>query len=543
MTEQEEFEFRLRLEKERSEAAPSVDTPKAKDKPTFAQLFKEEALSSMPAELLGVREYLSGTPQGVAAAAPTRFAVGAAEPIQGAVQRMSENKGLRQTFPLMSLAATVSRPMLDESFAATKRMAKEGGAEGYDVAGLLGRIASPASLGVSKVPIPSSLLGQTALGATAGGIGGMLAPADTEEQARQNALMGVVLGGGSVPVIRGVAAVLDAGKNYLFRPIADLFTKEGPMNIARRYVQGSKGVGEQNMPVVLNATRNAQDILPGGKPTVADTLAGVHEGSPVNALQEIVSKTAGGQSAAFGKRIEEQAAAIKAAEIARTAASTSNYGKAFDTALHKVTPDAELKQMAQSPYFEQVLPAVERVAKHKGLTWEDNLTEMLHNVKIGLDKKLNPGFGEVAIDNAERGAVLDLKKQLVAWLAKKNSDYEAGRVAHEKASKLIDAYKLRQELVAKPTQSTNLGGGINIAEETRPHLPQMLSRPAMILNAALRTAGKNVEPKVDNALREILLDPQKFTSEMSKLSPKARTDVEKILRVYNSLATGTAMEQ
>lgn len=518
----------------------SVDAP-IKPKQTFGQMFKNEVLDSMPAQMLGAREYLSGTPQGIASAPPTRFAMGAAEPIQGAVQRLSESSGLRQAFPLMSLSARLSRQGLDESFARSKQLAKEGSGNEFNLAGLLGNIASPASLATGKVPIPASLLGKTALGVGAGGVGGALAPAENQDQAQQNALFGMGAGGVLAPVATGVAKGSQAFMNSIARPIADLFIKDGPMNIAKRYLH--KVIGENQLPAVLNATRNVQEILPGGKPTVSQAVAGLPQGSPLNALQDIVAATAGGPSAAFGQRIADQLAAVDTAKVARTAASKINYEKAFDPKLHPVKADAELIGLANSPYFKQVLPAVSRVAEHKGLNFKDNLTEMLHNVKIGLDKKLNPGFGEVAIDNAERGAVMDVKDKLVSWLAKHNSDYEAGRAAHADASKLIDAYKLRQELAIKPLQPTNLGGGVNVAEETRPHVPNLLSRAAMASNFALRVAGKKLEPEVDRVFQKIFLDPSQFSTEMAKLSPKTRIDVERLLRNANVLTAGAASAQ
>ena len=522
-------------------AGPSVDATAQVDTPapTSTAEVKEPSRPSFE----NMRKlYESITPNDLAAAAPTRFAVGAAEPIQGLVQRMSEAKVPGASIPsMLSAMAKLSRPAFDESFSGVKQMAKDGGATGFNLAGLLGNIASPASLATGKVPIPASLLGKTALGAGAGGVGGALAPAENQDQAQQNALFGMGAGGVLAPVVTGVAKGSQAFMNSIARPIADLFIKDGPMNIAKRYLQ--KVIGENELPSVLNATRGVQDILPGGKPTVSQAVAGLPGGSPLNALQDIVARTAGGPSAAFGQRIADQLAAVDTAKGVRSAASKINYEKAFDPKLHPVKADVELLSIADSPYFKQVLPAVNRVAEHKGLNFKDNLTEMLHNVKIGLDKKLNPGFGEVAIDNAERGAVMDVKNKLVTWLAKHNSDYEAGRVAHADASKLIDAYKLRQELAIKPQQPTNLGGGVNVAEETRPHVPNLLSRAAMASNFALRVAGKKLEPEVDRVFQKIFLDPASFTTEMSKLPAKTRIDIERLLRNANVLTAGAASAQ
>lgn len=469
-----------------------------------------------------------------------RLAVGAAEPVQGAVQRMSE-KGFGSVFPMLSFAAKMARPKLDESFADTKKMAR-GDDKSTDFMGIAGNVMSPASLAAGKIAIPASLLGKTALGAGAGAGGGLLAPAANADEARKNAGIGAAVGGALPPLIVGGAKLASASMDGLVRPMADLFAKQGPQNILNRYIRGDKVVGEHNLPKMIAAARNATEILPGGKPTVADAVAGMPEGSPLSALQGISATTAIANPR-FGQRILDQTDAITNAEKSRSAMSAVNYGKAFDPSLHKLKPDAELASLVADPYFQSAVPTAAKVAQARGLNEADNLTEILHTVKMGLDKKLKPGFGEVGIDNAERGAILDLKKKLTAWLVKNNSDYKVGRDEHAAASKLIDDYTKRQELAAKPLQATNLGGGINIAEETRPHLPNLLSRPAMMLNWAMRKAGGGVEPRVDKALADMMLDPSKFADEMSKLPPKTRIDIEKWLRKSNALSAGVGQAQ
>jgi hypothetical protein len=189
-----------------------------------------------------------------------------------------------------------------------------------------------------------------------------------------------------------------------------------------------------------------------------------------------------------------------------------------------------LVAIAQNPYFKSAVPTAEKVAAAKGLNPTDNLTEILHNVKMGLDKKLNPGFGEVGIDNAEKGAILDLKNRLTNWLVKNNSDYSVGRAEHALASKDIKAFTDRAELALNPLQPTALRGGVNIADETRIHLPNMLSRPMMIANAVTRALGHNVEGKIDAISTLRHLDPAEFAKAMDKLSAAQKNQLMTILQ-------------
>ena len=297
------------------------------------------------------------------------------------------------------------------------------------------------------------------------------------------------------------------------------------------------------MPGVIQTTREAAEIIPGGKATVAEAVFGKPGASPLSALQHISSKTGGGSSDKFTARLAEQEASIEAAKAARHAVSTVNYGKAFDTALNAVSSkDATLGAIVENPFFRDAMPAAVKLAKAKGITPSENVTEFLHDVKLGLDKKLN-NKGDLALDRPTYGEVLKVKKQLVEWLAKKNPDYELGRSQHQAASKLIDDYVARQQAALSPLVKTNLGGGVNIANETRQHLPNLLSRTAMTINYALKAAGANVEPKVDRLAADLFLNPKRFAEEMSKLPPEVQLNVGKALQRTNALAFGLATSQ
>lgn len=353
-----------------------------------------------------------------------------------------------------------------------------------------------------------------------------------------------VLVGGSMEAGGQIAVpALMKGASYVggkLSNVLDLVRPSGPTNILNRYT--TKAVGEKNLPAVINAARNVDDILPGGRPTLGQAVAGLPEGSPLQAMEAVTAKTAGGPSAAFGHRALDQQGAEEAAKAARTAASKVNYGKAFDPKLHKLKPDAELRAIAQNPYFQAAAPTAEKVASAKGLTPEENLTEILHTVKMGLDKKLNPGFGEIGIDNAERGAILDLKNQLTGWLVKNNPDYAVGRAEHAAASKAIKAFTDRIELAKNPLQPTSLQGGVNIGEETRVHLPNMLSRPMMIANAVTRALGHNVEAKIDAIATLRHLNPKEFASAMEKLTPAQQNALKQAIKSPGlSAATGNAL--
>jgi hypothetical protein len=519
MTEEEEFEFRLRLEKERG--AP---TGKEKSqKPVGWGELDPNIAGSFGGKLLGLKQYFSGDPAQIAAAPPTRFAVGAASPIIGIADRLAGNSGVIQDF---------------------NALAKEGGATGFDAAGTAGNVLSPAGLALAKaLPAAKTATGAIGQAGLMGGLGGFTAPAENYEEAARNALVGTAGGaaiGGAVQGAGGAA-------NWLSRTtseIRDLFRSgdTGAKNILRRYVGSPKVVGEEAMPAVISAAKNADPILPGGAPMMADATVGGPGASPISALQHIVSKSGGGQSDAFINRLNVQEQAVEAAKAARKAASEINYAKAFDPKIHKMVPDAELTELAKNPYFQEASrsPAIEKLAKARELTPDENLGELLHAVKVSLDKKLKGGPKEEALDAMTYREIAKVKDQLVKWLSSRNKDYDIGRQEFAKASKDIERFIERQAEAAKPKIKTSLGGGINITEETRQHMPNLLSRPAMLANYLMKAKSAKIEPKVDLIARELLLDPAKFADEMSRLPPEFQIDIMRAVRPTNALSFGTA---
>lgn len=509
----------------------------------------------------------------IAASPATRFAVGAAEPTIGMVQRLGEAKLGKTMLPnplsLLSTMASYAAPVLTDSLHGYEALKKEGGATGTDVFGTAGTVMSPQSMMLTKVPTPAKYLGKVSAGGVAGFAGGSAAPADSEEQARLNALYGLALGAAVPAVATPVANAAQLGMNTFVDPVVDLFKKSGPANIINRYIRGSKVVGEQNMPVVLNAIRNVDEVVPGMKPTVAEAMSGVPEGSPLAALQDISSKTGGGPSGAFGQRLIDQQNAINAAKAARdamavapreTAIRAANYAGGVETApiLKFIKSEALKPQNAASTVVSRGLNEIGgkiasltddtgRIDAAAAYTIRKEIGKTLQSIAEKENIKFDSGMAakiereiQLAIDSGMNNAirlsgVRDVAPGVTVW-----DRYLSN---FSKASQDIRTAATRAEQALTPPQKTNLGGGINITEETRPHLPNLLSRPAMAVNWMMRKAGSGVEPKVDAALAEIMLDPSKFDQIMSKLPKQTQLQVEEIIRGANALSFGAAANQ
>ena len=496
------------------------------------------------------------TPSKIAASAPLQFAMGAAEPAFGAIQRLGAgNRNIGQAFPVLSTLAGLAKPSVDEILARFNVMSKEGGASG--VPRFAGNVLSPASLGAGKLALPASLAGRSAAGAGLGAVGGYVSPAETEEQAQKNTLLGLMLGGSLPPLIQGAGKAYEYASNKLARPLLDLFTKEGPTNIARNYIRSDKVVGEQNLPNVLARTGAAQELIPRSKPTVGEVVADLPEGSPLIALQNIVSRTGGGGSAKFAERAVGQSDAVVAAEKTRGAIT----GPMRVTALRAANRGgiegdplvAQIDTMMSKPgdRASDVVSKTLGSIRSKIESFTDEATgiinaEDLYTIRKEVGNTIQQHAKETANWDKNLASKLERDIQLqIDDAIKKAGGTGWGKYLNEFStrSKAIEADLARRELAKNPLQKTNLGGGINIAEETRPHMPNLLSRPAMMANYLMTKAGRGVEPKVDAVMTELFLHPEKFTAIMSRQSPTTQLQIEKALQRANALAFGTANSQ
>jgi hypothetical protein len=381
--------------------------------------------------------------------------------------------------------------------------------------------------------------------------------------------------------------------------IADLFRKGGEENILNRYQNTILGGSDKQK--LATALRTSGEIVPGSKPTAAEALAGIPEGSPLVAHQKIVAETPGGVSSMFGQRNLDQQNAraallkeiaktpkeLEIAEMARDNVANFNFGKAYDQA---IKADSGLVGLSKNPFFQDEVDDALKLMSGK----PKNLTQFLHYVKVGLDDKLSK-VGDNALNSAQKAAVQKTKNELLGWLKNKNPQYDVGRREFARMSdpinqmeigqllekKLVnptgketggsylaaidDSEKLakqatgsnlaklnpenrqRAELIAKdlerklssmnPPQKTSLQGGVNVADDTRAHVPQMLWRPAMLANALLKAAGSGIEPKIDALAAERYLNPKKLAEFLGKIPKQDKMAMENFLKTYQPAMT------
>jgi hypothetical protein len=463
----------------------------------------------------------------------TQFAIGAAEPVLGAAQAVG-----------VPIDAKAIKEM-------SERGAQLYGGNWTRVpARLAGNILSPVWLGIAKTLPAGATLGDlvkagTVMGGAAGATVLQDEPdlADRAVTAAGGAAGGALIGGG----IAGAKAV---GRGLLHG--ADLFRGDkGAGNILDRYLK--RTIGPENVPVVAQQLRTGgAQPLPSYKPTAAEAVAGLPEGSPLVAHQRITAATPGGPSALFGRRILEQKDAIAAASSARDTQLVPLLNaelKAANQAGIKTTDVvANIDDMLQTPGFRAsdvvskslnaVKDKINSLSKNAIVDGQDLWTvrkEIGNTIKTfaketaNWDKRLTSGL--------ERQIQKSIDQSIVNAGAK---DWPRLMGEYARQSQAIQAVKDTAKAAVRPSQRTDLFGGLRIAEETRAHVPQLLSRPMMAANAILRYFSSNIEPNIDKIATQRYLNPIQFAEALEKLTPSARS---KVMDAMTKIGIAPAVQQ
>jgi hypothetical protein len=219
------------------------------------------------------------------------------------------------------------------------------------------------------------------------------------------------------------------------------------------YMEAAEG----RAPELIAQLRAPGEIVPGSRPTAAQQasplgltkFAAMGEASAKAKPSEYLARANEAEAARLaslrtvGKTPADRTAAVNA----RKAATDPLYAAAET---QKFRADPKLMQLADDPYIKQAMPDAERLSASQGVTFDNNPTRYIHNVKISLDKMLTK-TGETALASTERAQVAKVKTQLVNWLESKAPDYKTARTTFAEKSKPINQMEVGQYLEGKLT--------------------------------------------------------------------------------------------
>lgn len=309
--------------------------------------------------------------------------------------------------------------------------------------------------------------------------------------------------------------------------LVDLVAPGGAERIATRYQR--KLVGEpEDLQVIAQALRGAKEIIPGSRPTASQVTSQIPAASPLVAHERVVASAPGGPSKLFGvRKLEQERARVQAREL-RDAITTPMREAALEAANRngvqsKVVLD-RLQKMQQVPgqrastvVSKSLADLRDRVGKHTDLNGKIDARD-LYTIRKELGSLIETNAKENANWDKKLTSGLQRDMQLVIDDAIESAGGTGWKnYLHEFASrsKQIDADIERAEAVKTPPQKTNLSAAPEVVEQSRVHLPNLLSRPAMLANAALRMMGHKVEPKVTKVMATRYLNPQELATALT----------------------------
>ncbi len=414
------------------------------------------AAKSVPAMYTpsGERPLIDDMGAAVAGNPVTRFALGAASPVIGALQLKAN------TDPIFR--ATGMHTIINERVKQLEDMKQRGmamtGDEGFDAYGMGGAVVNPAGLAVGgAIPQAANWLQRVIQGSNIGTGMALATPDTSNPQTLSDVLKNAVERGG-IGGIAGAAAVpvgaLLSGGARMVGNVLRPFLPGGTEKIAGRTAIEASG---PRTPQVVQALDQNRAIVPGSQGTAGEVA--VPAGSAeFAALQKLVhgrmpseyDAIARAQDAArvgAVRSVGQTPADLAAAEAARKAQAATDYTAAFAQPLKA---DPMLAVLAKNPYFKDAIPDAIKLAQANGINPKTDLTQFLHYVKLSLDKQLTR-TGETALSRTEQGVVQNVQKQLVDWLGKNNPMYENARAAFAASSKPINHMQIGQELERKLT--------------------------------------------------------------------------------------------
>lgn len=285
----------------------------------------------------------------------------------------------------------------------------------------------------------------------------------------EDAGTGALIGAALPPALSGIgkaARYLGGAAKSLVQPLTHTGQESIAANIIQKFGDGG--------PMTINTS----ELVAGSRPTLAEAtgnagIAGLQRASRdlrPNAFVEREGANTAARIAAFDE-IAGDAAALRAANAARDDAAEALYGKAFaadamrqdlaNTAQRTRAPfkgvglsgaredlaTPGLRELMSRPMFRQAAEDAKRLAANYGVRLDDPLQSLegLHFIKLALDDALNPAAKSAMGRNAS-SAVMSMRDELADELAKVSPLYGNARQTFAEMSQPGNAMEALQGL-------------------------------------------------------------------------------------------------
>ena len=551
ISEQEEFEFRLRAEREAAAAArpPASGSDRAWADPRLRAAYGAASLLTGPAQLgAELGGFLNRR-----VVAPALDAVGASKAAD--YQRRYASSAPR----------AVDRGL--QAVEASKRRGMEAAGMGGDTdwAGLAGAVAAGGFGARQALQDPRKVVRLVkTLGAGAGF--GASAPItdDGGDSRLQNRVEGAALGAGLAGTVGPVAGALTAGARgtgRLASRVVDRFTPGGPRRIAERAFSGA--IPEDVAATLATRLREPRNFPEGFNPTASQAVAGTPEGTLIQSLEQVVANQPGNRAAGaspsvmFAQRDAQQAAALDAAKAARNELAAQMRDTALRLAnnpsgpqvragkiMDKIKGNLSTPGIRASAVVQKTMGSVGArlagMADDRGVVNADDLymlrKELGNEIESAMkdsssfDKKLAGGLRndlQDAIDTAIEDALPESSKG--TWR-------EYLKVYADQSRKIDDAIKAAEDAY-KPARRSNMAGVEDGAEAFS--FPATLSTAGLLTRSLEAMTRRATGPKVGVELTRIMQNPEDLATILERSATQSGP-LRRSMARYFSPAAGAA---
>lgn len=335
---------------------------------------------------------------------------------------------------------------------------------------------------------------------------------------------------GANAAARGVAATGRAVLPKNIPVMAERFLPGGAQRVAGRIQRDIAGAPEMRAKLV-EALRNADEIVKGSTPTAGELVSSIPEGSPIVASQaRIAAQTgerAGAPSTLFGRRWKEQNEAIEAAKSERDAVTGPMREAALDSA----------GMVSAEPVMTGIRDMLSEVGERTNKVRADVLTDAykdiasfsdssgmisahdLYGIRKTIGLKIGKLINERAAWDKKQAGATDRRVQLLiddAIDANNTHGWRAYLNEFATRSRKIDADIARREAMNEQLQPSTLGKQETESAITASTMFNPLERNVMLANALLRAAGKRTAPKVVATMAQQYLTPELLAKALEK---------------------------
>lgn len=359
----------------------------------------------------------------------------------------------------------------------------------------------------------ASALAQLARASGLGAVAGASSPVTNDSDYVPEKISQTLEGAGGGAIIPS----LGVGYGKLSQGVKDIRNSFNPSQALTEYQR--KIIGEPNVGKIVETIEGYKPPIPGTKPTVAEVISSIPEGSPLQSHQRMVASSAGGPSSQFGKRAMENEAAIqegrKVLEEAMSPVRNAVLSSINESGGVPVSGlQASIYDLSRQPGIRASKAATQSL---------DQIRDAIHELSRGnlridahdlyeIRKQLGDFINKASKETSSRdkrmlsGIERDIMKIIDEKMESSGGQgWKKYLEEYAKGAKALEQAKNMQKKMYRPSQRTSLRSAK--PETSEGPLSHALPKSVRLANEVLKHLGKDIVPEMEQEAAKRYLEP------------------------------------